>query len=95
MLCIGLARHVALFWLFFFGNEYRTRRQPFNLPANVAIKMVPSHVNYEADLDASAVVWQQHFGLNELQPQNEDQWEEVLDHNRCHWLLISSNCHSS
>ena len=40
--------------------------------------MVPSYVNHDADLDASAVVWQQHFGLNDLQPQDEDQWEEVL-----------------
>ncbi|KAI8584070.1 hypothetical protein K450DRAFT_221361 [Umbelopsis ramanniana AG] len=39
--------------------------------------MVPSHVGHEADLDASAVVWQQHFGLNELQPQDEGQWEEL------------------
>ncbi|KAI9284084.1 hypothetical protein BC943DRAFT_326297 [Umbelopsis sp. AD052] len=39
--------------------------------------MVPGYVGQEADLDASAVVWQQHFGLNELQPQDEGQWEEL------------------
>jgi hypothetical protein len=38
--------------------------------------MVPNY-NNEADMDVSAVAWQQHFGLNEVNPEDENQWEEV------------------
>ncbi|KAH8548127.1 hypothetical protein BGW37DRAFT_470480 [Umbelopsis sp. PMI_123] len=38
--------------------------------------MAPSFAEHEAELDASAIVWQQHFGLDELHHQDEVQWKE-------------------
>jgi hypothetical protein len=40
--------------------------------------MAPSFAEHEAELDASAIVWQQHFGLDELHHQDEVQWKEVF-----------------
>jgi len=36
-----------------------------------------TNYNNEADMDVSAVAWQQHFGLNEVNPEDENQWEEI------------------
>lgn len=89
---MSLARHVALrsFFFFFCGQPLRLRNQAPTCLTRLHryIAMAPSYVNHDADLDASAVVWQQHFGLNDLQPQDEDQWEEVL------FILLITGCHS-